>query len=115
MTEVPAESVTDTETEPNAESTEQPAAEHNIQALIAENADCIEQLSISRTNISYHFMCTPSEPQKYLSRNFYGKYSQSDVPFLDGRCDAPTSLFTVTIYETARCSQISKGMWTESF
>ena len=72
-----------TESEP----TEQPAAERNIQALIAENADCIGWLSIDGTNISYPVMHTPSDPQKYLRRNFYGKYSQSGVPFLDGRCD----------------------------
>ena len=83
MTEAPAESVMDAETEP----TEQPAAERNIQALIAENADCIGWLSIDGTNISYPVMHTPSDPQKYLRRNFYGKYSQSGVPFLDGRCD----------------------------
>ena len=87
MTEAPAESVTDAETEPSAEPTEQPAAERNIQALIAENADCIGWLSIDSTNISYPVMHTPSDPQKYLHRNFYGKYSQSGVPFLDGRCD----------------------------
>ena len=87
MTEAPAESVTDAETEPSAEPTEQPAAERNIQALIAENADCIGWLSIDGTNISYPVMHTPSEPQKYLRRNFYGRYSQSGVPFLDGRCD----------------------------
>ena len=86
MTEAPAESVTDAATEPSAEPTEQPAAERNIQALIAENADCIGWLSIDGTNISYPVMYTPSEPQKYLHRNFYGKYSQSGVPFLDGRC-----------------------------
>lgn len=72
-----------TESEP----TEQPAAERNIQALIAENADCIGWLSIDGTNISYPVMHTPSDPQKYLRRNFYGKYSQSGVPFLDGRCN----------------------------
>ena len=87
MTEAPAESVTDTETETSAEPTEQPVAGHNIQALIAENADCIGWLSIDGTSISYPVMYTPSEPQKYLRRNFYGKYSQSGVPFLDGRCD----------------------------
>ena len=91
MTEAPAESVTDAETEPSAEPTEQPAAEHNIQALIAENSDCIGWLSIDGTNISYPVMYTPSEPQKYLRRNFYGKYSQSGVPFLDGRCDLQSS------------------------
>ena len=87
MTEAPAESVTNTETEMSAEPTEQPAAERNIQALIAENNDCIGWLSIDGTNISYPVMYTPSDPQKYLRRSFYGKYSQSGVPFLDGRCD----------------------------
>lgn len=87
MTEAPAESVTDAETEPSAEPTDQPAAERNIQALIAENADCIGWICIDGTNISYPVMHTPSEPQKYLRRNFYGRYSQSGVPFLDGRCN----------------------------
>lgn len=79
----PAVTAAQTESEP----TEQPAAEHNIQALIAENADCIGWLSIDGTNICYPVMHTPSDPQKYLRRNFYGKYSQSGVPFLDGRCN----------------------------
>lgn len=86
MTKAPAESVTDAETETSTEPTEQPAAERNIPALIAENADCIGWLSVDGTNISYPVMHTPSDPQKYLRRNFYGKYSQSGVPFLDGRC-----------------------------
>ena len=86
MTEAPAESVTDTETETSAEPTEQSTTEYNIPALIAENADCIGWLSIDGTNISYPVMYTPSEPQKYLRRSFYGQYSQSGVPFLDGRC-----------------------------
>lgn len=86
MTEAPAESVTDTETETSAEPTEQSATEHNIPALIAENADCIGWLSIDGTSISYPVMYTPNEPQKYLRRSFYGKYSQSGVPFLDGQC-----------------------------
>ena len=86
MTEAPAESVTDAETETSAEPTERPAAERNIQALITENGDCIGWISIDGTSISYPIMYTPSEPQKYLRRSFYGQYSQSGVPFLDGRC-----------------------------
>lgn len=91
MTEAPAESVTDTETETSAEPTEQSTTEHNIPALIAVNGDCIGWLSIDGTSISYPVMHTPSDPQKYLRRNFYGKYSQSGVPFLDGRCDLQSS------------------------
>ena len=78
----PTVTAAQTESEP----TERPAAERNIQALITENADCIGWLSIDGTNISYPIMHTPSDPQKYLRRSFYGKYSQSGVPFLDGRC-----------------------------
>ena len=83
----PTVTAAQTESEP----TERPAAERNIQALITENADCIGWLSIDGTNISYPIMHTPHDPQKYLRRNFYGKYSQSGVPFLDGRCDLQTT------------------------
>lgn len=85
VSQIAEPTVTAARTEPKQ--TEQPAAERNIQALIAENADCIGWLSIDGTNISYPVMHTPSDPQKYLHRNFYGKYSQSGVPFLDGRCN----------------------------
>lgn len=78
----PTVTAAQTESEP----TERPAAERNIQALITENADCIGWLSIDGTNISYPVMHTPPDPQKYLRRSFYGQYSQSGVPFLDGRC-----------------------------
>lgn len=84
VSQIAEPTVTTAQTE--SEPTERPAAERNIQALITENADCIGWLSIDGTSISYPVMYTPSEPQKYLRRNFYGKYSQSGVPFLDGRC-----------------------------
>lgn len=89
ISQIAEPTVTTTQTE--SEPTERPAAERNIQALITENADCIGWLSIDGTNISYPVMHTPSDPQKYLRRNFYGKYSQSGVPFLDGRCDLQSS------------------------
>ena len=85
VSQIAEPTVTTAQTE--SEPAEQSAVERNIQALIAENADCIGWLSIDGTNISYPVMHTPSDPQKYLRRNFYGKYSQSGVPFLDGRCD----------------------------
>lgn len=56
ITEAPAESVTDTETETSAEPTEQSTTEHNIPALIAVNGDCIGWLSIDGTSISYPVM-----------------------------------------------------------
>ncbi len=85
VSQIAESTVTTAQTE--SEPAEQSAAERNIQALIAENSDCIGWLSIDGTNISYPVMHTPSDPQKYLRRNFYGRYSQSGVPFLDGRCN----------------------------
>lgn len=89
VSQIAEPTVTAAQTE--SELTERPAAERNIQALITENADCIGWLSIDGTTISYPVMHTPSDSQKYLRRNFYGKYSQSGVPFLDGRCDLQNS------------------------
>lgn len=89
VSQIAEPTVTTAQTE--SEPAEQSAAERNIQALIAENSDCIGWLSIDGTNISYPVMHTPSEPQKYLRRNFYGRYSQSGVPFLDGRCNLQSS------------------------
>lgn len=86
----PTVTAAQTESE-QVEPTEEPAAERNIPALIAANTDCIGWLSIDGTNISYPVMHTPSDPQKYLRRSFYGQYSQSGVPFLDGRCDLQSS------------------------
>lgn len=83
MTEAPTEQTESGQAEP----TEEPAAERNIPKLIAANTDCIGWLSIDGTSISYPVMHTPPDPQKYLRRSFYGKNSQSGVPFLDGRCD----------------------------
>lgn len=81
----PTVTAAQTESE-QAEPTEEPAAERNIPKLIAANTDCIGWLCIDGTNISYPVMHTPHDPQKYLRQNFYGKYSQSGVPFLDGQC-----------------------------
>ena len=89
VSQIAEPTVTTAQTE--SEPAEQSAAERNIQALIAENSDCIGWLSIDGTNISYPVMHTPSDPQKYLRRNFYGRYSQSGVPFLDGRCNLQSS------------------------
>lgn len=58
----------------------------DLSALFAQNKDCIGWLCIPDTAIDYPVMHTPNNPQKYLRRNFYGKYSQSGVPFLDYRC-----------------------------
>ena len=61
---------------------------HSISELIAMNSECFGWISIAGTNINYPVMHTPSNPQKYLNKNFYGEYSYSGTPFLDARCSA---------------------------
>ena len=58
----------------------------NIAPVLEQNADCIGGIFIDGTNINYPVMHTPDNPQKYLRLSFDKKYSQSGVPFLDGRC-----------------------------
>lgn len=59
----------------------------NIAPVLEQNADCIGWIFIDGTNINYPVMHTPDNPQKYLRLSFEKKYSQSGVPFLDGRCN----------------------------
>lgn len=61
--------------------------EKNISRLQEMNGDCIGWLSIAETTIDYPVMYTPKDPEKYLRRDFDGKYSVAGTPFLDARCD----------------------------
>ena len=60
----------------------------NIKPVLEQNKECIGWLFIDGTSINYPVMHTPDNPQKYLRKNFNGQYSQSGVPFLDGRCSS---------------------------
>lgn len=64
---------------------------HLISELISMNSECFGWISIADTNINYPVMHTPSNPQKYLNKNFYGEYSFSGTPFLDSRCSADST------------------------
>lgn len=80
----PDETVTPTDTAPEPSEDTEPM--RDLSALFAQNKDCIGWLCVPDTAINYPVMHTPDEPQKYLRRSFYGKYSRSGVPFLDYRC-----------------------------
>lgn len=60
----------------------------DLTKLFAINDECIGWICIPGTAVDYPVMYTPDNPQKYLRKNFHGKYSQSGVPFLDDRCCA---------------------------
>lgn len=58
---------------------------HDLAALQAENPDCVGWLTIPDTPVDYPVMFTPSEPEYYLRRDFYGNHASGGTPFLDGR------------------------------
>ena len=80
---VPDETVSTEETDEKKPETK---STRNIAPVLEQNADCIGWIFIDGTNINYPVMHTPDNPQKYLRLSFEKKYSQSGVPFLDGRC-----------------------------
>lgn len=80
---VPDETISAEETDEKKSETE---STRNIAPVLEQNADCIGWIFIDGTNINYPVMHTPDNPQKYLRLSFEKKYSQSGVPFLDGRC-----------------------------
>lgn len=80
---IPDETVSTEETDEKKPETK---STRNIAPVLEQNADCIGWIFIDGTNINYPVMHTPDNPQKYLRLSFEKKYSQSGVPFLDGRC-----------------------------
>lgn len=68
----------------SVDTTEEVEHERNIHLLKEENEDCIGWIYIDGTRVNYPIMHTPDDPEKYLRRNFYGEYSVSGVPFMDG-------------------------------
>ena len=56
--------------------------------LYKKNPDFFGWLKITGTKINYPVMYKPSDPEYYLHRDFYGKYSDSGMLFIDGGCPA---------------------------
>ena len=71
-------------TTPNAPAS--PPITRNVKKLKEMNSDCIGWIYIEDTKVNYPVMYTPQEAEKYLRKNFYGKYSTGGVPFIDIRC-----------------------------
>ncbi len=63
----------------------------NINQLYSINNDIVGWLKIDDTNINYPIMQTKKNPNYYLRRNFYKKYSYYGTPYLAENCDVKTS------------------------
>ena len=97
LPEEPEEAPQETPAEPEAE-TERETPLTFPTALQQQNPDLAAWLRVSGTGIDYPVMLTPNDPEHYLRRDFWGKYSLSGTPFLDAACTPAGEVNCLVIY-----------------
>ncbi|MBR0040873.1 MAG: class B sortase [Oscillospiraceae bacterium] len=86
---------------PAGEETDAPAPESGkvplakFAQLHDMNSEFFGWLTIEGLGIDYPIMYAPTRSEYYLNRDFYGKYSDSGIPFIDGRCPADGNYYLV--------------------
>lgn len=66
--------------------------------LYSQNSDLVGILEVVDTDINYPVVQTPSEPEKYLRKDFYGETSTAGTLFVDYRCDIVNPTTNTIIY-----------------
>jgi sortase B len=66
--------------------------------LYAANNDLVGVLDVVDTDINYPVVQTPSDPEYYLRRDFYGADSTAGTLFVDYRCDILNQTTNTIIY-----------------
>ena len=59
------------------------------------NSEFFGWLTIEAVGIDYPVMYAPTRSEYYLNRDFYGKYSDSGIPFIDGRCPGDGNYYLI--------------------
>ena len=75
----------------NPEDKKQEETVINIDNLYAINSDIVGWLRINDTTINYPIMQIKSNPNYYLHRDFYKKYSSYGTPYMSEECNINTS------------------------
>lgn len=65
---------------------------------LAGNPDFAGWIKIDGTKLDYPVMYTPEDGEKYLRRNFDGKYSVGGVPFIDKHCSLEPRSDNLIVY-----------------
>lgn len=65
--------------------------ERDLQQLYKINNDLVGWLDIENTTISYPIMQTKNNPNYYLKRDFYKRYSSYGTPYISEQCNIKTS------------------------
>ena len=66
--------------------------------LYSQNQDFVGVLTVVDTDINYPVVQTPSDPEYYLRRDFYGESSTAGTLFVDYRCDIVNPTTNTIIY-----------------
>ncbi len=66
--------------------------------LYAQNSDFVGILEVVDTDINYPVMQTPTDPEYYLRRDFFGESSTAGTLFVDYRCDIVNPTTNTIIY-----------------
>lgn len=66
--------------------------------LYSQNSDFVGILTVVDTDINYPVMQSPSDPEYYLRRDFYGESSTAGTLFVDYRCDIVNPTTNTIIY-----------------
>ena len=63
--------------------------------LYETNPEFFGWLTIEAVEIAYPVMYSPTRPEYYLNRDYYGAYSGSGTPFVDGHCSADGNYYLI--------------------
>lgn len=63
--------------------------------LYEMNPEFFGWLTIEAVEIDYPVMYSPTRPEYYLNRDYYGAYSGSGIPFVDGHCPAEGNYYLI--------------------
>ena len=73
-------------TEPTVPGPTEPLMLSYLAPLAEQNKDMVGWIKIEGTKVNYPLMYTPENDEKYIRKNFEGKYSVAGLPFIEGNC-----------------------------
>ena len=84
------------------------------------NPEFFGWLTIEAVGIDYPVMYAPTRSEYYLNRDFYGKYSDSGIPFIDGHCPRGGNYYLIYGHHMQNKTMFGqlpkyadKGFWAE--
>lgn len=89
--------VTDPDSTTNTEGTK-PSMLPHMEVLYNQNPEIAGWLTIDNTVVDYPVMYTPNDPEKYIYKNFQGKYDIKGTLFIDAHCNIDPESDNTIIY-----------------